>query len=142
MMRFATWKILSILAGTLVAVLLVIPSLLSPDLREDVLKHSPSWLPARAIVLGLDLQGGAHVLLEVDANAVTKTQVENLRDDVRRLLREQNVRLTGGVGMQSKGVQLRVPDAAERDKLLPKLQKLAAPIGASLTGAVSSFAIN
>ncbi|WP_131193859.1 protein translocase subunit SecD [Lichenihabitans psoromatis] len=142
MMRFATWKILSILAGTLIAILLVIPSLLPPDLREDVLKHSPSWLPARAIVLGLDLQGGAHVLLEVDANAVTKTQVENLRDDVRRLLREQNVRLTGGVGMQSRGVQLRVPDAAERDKLLPKLQALAAPIGASLTGAVSSFTIN
>jgi preprotein translocase subunit SecD len=141
MMRFATWKVLSILAGTLIAILLVIPSLLPPDLREDVIKNAPSWLPARAIVLGLDLQGGAHVLLEVDANAVTRTQVENLRDDVRRVLREQNIRLTGGVGLQTRGVQLRVPDAADRDKLMPKLQALAAPIGASLTGQISTFSI-
>ncbi len=142
MMRFATWKIVSTLIGTLLALFLVFPSLLSPEARDALIRNTPSWLPARAIVLGLDLQGGAHVLLEVDASAVTKTQVENLRDDVRRVLREQNIRLTGGVGMQTRGVQMRVPDAAERDKLLPKLQSLAAPIGASLTGAVANFTVN
>ncbi len=141
MMRFATWKIVSILLGTLIAVLLVVPSLLSPDARDSFVKNSPSWLPARTIVLGLDLQGGAHVLLEVDANEVIHTQVNNLRDDVRRILREQNVRITGGVGMQARGVQVRVPDQADRDKLVPKLQALTAPLGASLTGAVSTFTI-
>lgn len=142
MMRFATWKIVSILLGTLIALLLVVPSLLSPDARDALVKGSPSWLPVRAIVLGLDLQGGAHVLLEVDATAVTRTQVENLRDDVRRVLREQNVRLTGGVGMQTRAVQVRVPDAGERDAALPKLRALAAPLGASLTGAVSNFTLS
>ena len=142
MMRFATWKIVAILLGTLLAVLLVVPSTLSPSARDALARHTPSWLPARAIVLGLDLQGGAHVLLEVDAAAVTRTQVETLRDDVRRTLREENIRLTGGVGMQARGVQLRVPDAAERDKLLPKLRQMAAPLGAGFTGAVSSFVVN
>ncbi len=46
----------------------------------------------RTIVLGLDLQGGSHVLLEVDAASVLKTEVQNLRDDTRRLLREQKIR--------------------------------------------------
>ena len=141
MMRFATWKIVTILAGTLIAFLLVLPSLLSPETRDSLIKSSPSWLPVREIVLGLDLQGGAHVLLEVDANAVTKSQVEGLRDDVRRILREQNVRIAGGVGMQAKAVQVRIPAQADRDKVLPKLQALAAPLGASLTGAVSNFTI-
>ena len=142
MMRFATWKIVSILLGTLVAVLLVVPSLLPLDTREALVKASPSWLPVRSIVLGLDLQGGAHVLLEVDANAVTRTQVETLRDDVRRVVREQTVRLTGGVGMQTRAVQIRVPDQADRDKVLPKLQAMTAPLGSSLTGAVANFTLS
>ena len=142
MMRFATWKIVTIVLGTLLALLLVVPSLLPPDTREALIKGSPSWLPVRSIVLGLDLQGGAHVMLEVDANAVTRTQLENLRDDVRRVVREQGVRLTGGVGMQSRAVQVRIPDQADRDKVLPKIQALAAPLGSSLTGAVSNFTLS
>lgn len=142
MMRFAPWKIVAILLGTLLAVLLVVPSLLSPDARDALARATPTWLPARSIVLGLDLQGGAHVLLEVDAGAVTRSQLEGLRDDVRRLLRENNVRLTGGVGMQSRAVQVRVPDGPERDAVLPKIRALSAPVGASLTGAVSTFTVS
>jgi SecD/SecF fusion protein len=142
MLRFATWKIVSILAMTALAFLVIVPSLLPPDTRESVLSHVPKWLPARAIVLGLDLQGGSHVLLEVDSASVVKTQVENLRDDVRRVLREEKVSITGGIGVLPRGVQLRIPDAAERDKILPKLRQLGAPVGAGLTGRVSTLDVN
>jgi len=63
----------------------------------------------RAIVLGLDLQGGSHVLLEVDSNSVVKALVDNLRDAVRRVLREEKVAITGGIGVLPRGVQLRIP---------------------------------
>src|ERR1700761_7367833 len=118
MIRYAPWKVVSIILGTLIAVLLVVPSMLPVDTRAALSRAVP-WFPARTVVLGLDLQGGAHVLLEVDTPSVIRTKVEALRDDVRRVLREQNVRITGGIGMQAKGVQLRVPDASERTKLLP-----------------------
>ena len=117
------------------------PSLLPLGTRQALSRAVP-WLPVRAIVLGLDLQGGAHVLLEVDAASVVRTKVESLRDDVRRALREENVRLTGGIGLQAKGIQIRVPDEADRAKLLPRLRSLSAPIGASLTGATSDFTVN
>jgi SecD/SecF fusion protein len=133
MLRYAPWKVASILIGTLVAFLLIVPSLMPKDAREALLAHVPSWLPLRPIVLGLDLQGGAHVLLEVDAASVTKTQVENLRDDVRRLLREEKIPISGGIGMSPKGVQFRLVDANERAKILPKLQTLAQPIGGQLS---------
>ena len=42
-------------------------------------------------MLGLDLQGGSHILLEVDTDAVRKEKVEALRDDVRRVLRENRL---------------------------------------------------
>ena len=66
MLRFATWKIVSILTMTVLALLVIVPSLLPPDIRGGALRHLPSWIPVRTIVLGLDLQGGSHVLLEVD----------------------------------------------------------------------------
>ena len=141
MIRYAPWKVVSIILGTLIAVLLVVPSMLPLGQREALSRAVP-WFPARTIVLGLDLQGGAHVLLEVDTPSVIRTKVESLRDDVRRVLREENVRITGGIGLQAKGVQLRVPDPNDRAKLLPRLRSLAAPIGASLTGATSEFTVN
>ncbi len=81
-------------------------------------------MPHQAIVLGLDLQGGSHVLLEVDTQAVLRAQVNTLRDDVRRVLREQRISLPGGISVQARGVSVRVPDAAEREKLMPKLREL------------------
>ena len=139
MMRFATWKVVTILLGTLVAALIVLPSLLSPDARAALDRVLP--MSAKTIVLGLDLQGGAHLLLEVDSPSLTKQQVDNLRDDARRLLRENNVRLTGGIGVQNRGVQFRVPDAAERGKIVTALRNASQSLGAALTGAVQDYTV-
>ena len=91
MLRFARWKIISILGMTSLAFLVIVPSLLAPATRDALIAHSPKWLPVRAIVLGLDLQGGSHVLLEVDSQSVVKTMVDNLRDSVRRVLRDEKI---------------------------------------------------
>jgi SecD/SecF fusion protein len=135
MLRFATWKIASILAMTLFAFLLIVPSLLGPGRRDALISLMPKWLPVRAIVLGLDLQGGSHVLLEVDKNSVIKTLVDNLRDSVRRVLREEKVPITGGIGALPRGVQVRIPDPSEREKAMPKLRALAASSGSVLSAA-------
>src|SRR5580704_16463141 len=136
MLRFARWKITSILGMTALAFLVIVPSVLSPGARDALISHLPRWVPARAIVLGLDLQGGSHVLLEVDSQSVVKTLVDNLRDSVRRVLREEKVAITGGIGAQPRGVQLRIPDPNERAKLMPKLKQLAASAGGGLSGSV------
>jgi SecD/SecF fusion protein len=134
MLRFATWKIVAIVSMTVLALLVILPSLLPPDTREALTARLPGWVPVRSIVLGLDLQGGSHVLLEVDTASVVKTQVDNLRDDVRRALREEKIPIAGGIGLLPRGVQFRVPNADDRARVMPKLQQLAAPVG-SLLGA-------
>ena len=139
MMRFATWKVVTILLGTLLAALIVLPSLLSPDARAALDRVLPG--PAKTVVLGLDLQGGAHLLLEVDAASLTKGQVDGLRDDARRLLRENSGKLTGGSGVQGRGVQFRVPDAAERGKIAGALRNASTSLGAALTGAVQDYTV-
>ena len=128
MLRFARWKVASILLMTALALLLIVPSLLSGSSFSAVKAALPKWLPVEQIVLGLDLQGGAHLLMEVDSADVTRTQVTNLRDDVRRILREESVRsLAGGIGMQGRNVQMRITDPADRAKVLNRLRQLAQP---------------
>ena len=134
MLRFASWKVASVFLMTLVAVLLLVPSLLAPTTRAAIERVSPSWLPMRTVTLGLDLQGGSHLLLEIDSNSVIKTQLDNLRDDIRRVLREQNLRITGGIGVQARGAQVRLADPADLAKALPPLQALSQPIGNAVLG--------
>ncbi|WP_112664228.1 protein translocase subunit SecD [Microvirga flavescens] len=139
MLRFSTSKVVATMAIIVIGLLLAVPSALSPDQRKALHASLPSWVPSwvvpsRAIVLGLDLQGGSHVLLEVDTQDLLRTQTTQLRDDVRRVLRETRVTPQGGIQMTQRGVQIRVTDAADREKLLPKLRELSQPMGSAILG--------
>ena len=117
--------------------MLAVPSFFSPEQRKGFVASLPAWFPAwivptRAIVLGLDLQGGSQLLLEVDQNELIASQAKALRDDVRRVLQQENVRADGGIGLLQRGVQVKVADDAARAKVLPKLQELSQPITTSL----------
>ncbi len=139
MLRFTRTKIILTIGSLLIGLLLAVPSLMSREQREAYVAGIPGWVPGwlvptRAIVLGLDLQGGSHLLLEVDQNDLVRSQSLTLRDDVRRTLREANVALTGGIQLTPRGVQLRVPDSAARARLIPKLRELAQPISNAILG--------
>ena len=86
MLYFTRWKALAIILTALVVCLCAVPNFFP----EAKVKTWPKWAQ-RHLVLGLDLQGGSHILLEVDTNAVRKEKVETLRDDVRRVVRENRL---------------------------------------------------
>src|SRR5215204_997211 len=67
MLYFTRWKALAIILTALVVCLFAVPNFFP----EATVKSWPKWAQ-RHLVLGLDLQGGSHILLEVDANYVTK----------------------------------------------------------------------
>jgi SecD/SecF fusion protein len=137
MLRFSRAKIIATLGLILVGLLLAVPSFFSPEQRKGFVASLPPWFPSwvvptRAIVLGLDLQGGSQLLLEVDQNELIASQAKGLRDDVRRVLQQENVRADGGIGLLQRGVQVKIADDAARAKVMPKLQELAQPITTSL----------
>ena len=141
MLRFAAWKVAAIVGMTLLALLVVVPSMLSTGARDTLRAHLPNFVPMKTIVLGLDLQGGSHVLLEVDAPSVLRTQVENLRDDIRRILREERVPITGGIGLNPRGVQFRLTNRADADKITGKIRQSGQVTGNTLSGAGSGAGI-
>jgi preprotein translocase subunit SecD len=135
MFRYSALKTTLILLACFLGAYMALPTLIGRDGIRQANQVLPSWLlPKGAVSLGLDLQGGSHVLLEVDTADLTRQQLRQLQDDVRRVLREQRVPIAGGVGIQGRGVQIRVPEAADRARILPRLRELSQPVGNALIG--------
>ncbi len=134
MLRFAPWKLASVLALVTAAILLIVPSFMPTSTVDSLAARLPGLIPMRQIVLGLDLQGGAYMLMQVDQNSLIKSQVEALREDVRQKMREGRVGLAGGIATEPRGVLVRIADPAERDKAYELLQTMSRPIGGPLAG--------
>lgn len=120
MLHFARWKIYTITASILLALLLAMPNIL-PKVQQDAL--SPYGL--RPMTLGLDLQGGSNLLFEID-KADMNEQLQTLAaGDIRASLRESKIaysniaKVPGGVS-----VKISKPEnmAAAKEKLLTLLQ--------------------
>ncbi len=64
-------------------------------LSPSFVKKLPSWwggiLPTEGIHLGLDLQGGTHLILEVDVETAIKNSMERVRGDLQNILRERAI---------------------------------------------------
>ncbi|MFK8251471.1 protein translocase subunit SecD [Ancylobacter terrae] len=126
MLYFSRWKALAIIAISALICLMAVPSLLPPATYQAL----PSFLQ-RKIVLGLDLQGGSYIVLQVNAADVRKAKLEMLRDDARRVLRDARVGYSG-LAIQGDSVQLRIREGQDRTLALTKLRELAQPVGGAL----------
>ena len=72
---------------------------------------------------GLDLQGGAYLLLEVDANAVLKDRLEELTNETRVALRGAGVGYQG-LGVAGDAVAFQLTDPSQRQAALNAIQPL------------------
>lgn len=118
MLYFSRWKIILILAVCVVGIVFAAPNFFT----RAQLAGIPGILRGQ-MVLGLDLQGGANLLLEVDTKSLIKDRVDVLRDDVRKAMRDEKIGVTG-LGIQGNGVQVRVLDPTQVDKAETKLRTL------------------
>ncbi|MBV8939294.1 MAG: protein translocase subunit SecD [Alphaproteobacteria bacterium] len=86
MLHFSRWKIALILLACAAAIALALPNFISAEARAKL----PAWMQ-RTVSLGLDLQGGSYLLLEVDFPAYEREQLTALTDDVRAALRAAKI---------------------------------------------------
>lgn len=76
---------------------------------------TPGWLRAlnaSPMVLGLDLQGGVHFLMEVDMDAAVQQAQERIVEDIRTFLREDRIRY---VSVARRGGSVHVELRSEED---------------------------
>src|ERR1700761_5554195 len=126
MLYFTRWKALAIILTALVVCLCAVPNFFP----EAQVKTWPLWAQ-RHLVLGLDLQGGSYLLLEVDSNYVKKEKLDQIRDDVRRVLRENRIVYTGLVA-RNDAVEVRISKDTDQPVALSKLRDLSQPLGGLL----------
>jgi preprotein translocase subunit SecD len=126
MLFFTRWKAAAILLTALIVCLFAVPNFFP----EHVVRTWPSWAQ-RHVVLGLDLQGGSHLLLEVDANAVRKEQLQSVADDVLRVLRQARIPFTGRA-VRGGSVEVHITRDTDVETALGKLRELSQPLSGLL----------
>ncbi|MGA2891574.1 MAG: protein translocase subunit SecD [Xanthobacteraceae bacterium] len=138
MLFFTRWKATAILLTALAVCLCAVPNFFP----ERIVKTWPSWAQ-RHVVLGLDLQGGSHLLLEVDTGAVRKEQLQSIDDDVLRVLRAARIPFTGRA-IRGSTVEVHITRDTDLDTALVKLRELSQPLSgmAGTTGQRSIDIVN
>jgi preprotein translocase subunit SecD len=86
MLQFPRWKVLFVAAVTLFFVIAALPNVLN----DKQSAYLPGFL-SRPVPLGLDLRGGSHLLLQVDADAYMRDHLVNTRDGLRKELRDAKI---------------------------------------------------
>jgi SecD/SecF fusion protein len=106
MLKKIRWKFTLIGLLVVLSVLFLIPSLT---------KNLPSWwgkvLPAEGLRLGLDLQGGMHLILKVDLEQATRNYLDISLQDLRESLRKKQVPASKGEASAQNRVSFLLPNA-------------------------------
>ena len=108
-------------------VLFAAPNFLSAKQAESL----PSWLPHKQLSLGLDLQGGSHLLLEVKVDSVLKDSLEALVDTMRTALRKARIRY-GELGIDGLGANVTIKDIASIEQARQLLKSLDSELNVDL----------
>lgn len=122
MLKFETWKIVLILFVCILGPLYAFPNLLTESQREKMTETMPSWFPTRAMSLGLDLQGGSHLQLQVDMKTVVADRMENLVSTARSVLRDSKI-ATERFGKKGDKVTILLADVSDAQKAVSALNK-------------------
>jgi len=75
-----SWRAVAVIAVIIIAVIYILPTI------------KPSMWPHKKINLGLDLQGGMHLALEVDTEKAVESTIERISQELRSLLKKEHIR--------------------------------------------------
>ncbi len=86
MKNYPIWKSFTVISLVLLGIIFSIPSLIYDE-------NSDNWFLKNKINLGLDLQGGSYLLLEVQLDVLYKEELENFSDSIRLIARDNSTKI-------------------------------------------------
>ena len=128
------------MAGVVLAAIVYLVPSISPEL--------PAWwariLPKERIHLGLDLQGGMHLILEVEAEKAVQNQAERMVEDIKDSLRQQRIPFTRVERVGNWDIQVQLASAEAQADLTRLMEKeyptlRAAGVQATAEGTTADF---
>jgi protein-export membrane protein SecD len=127
LLRFPPWKVALVVVTLALGALFALPNVLSEQQRADYL----GWLPVKPLNLGLDLKGGASILLEVDPVELQQNELRNVNRAVGEKLRETPLIPVLSRNPEGDAVVVKLRNAADTENAIARLKQLGkAPAGA------------
>jgi preprotein translocase subunit SecD len=126
MVDIPRWKVVLIVAVCVLAFVYSAPNVAGNTARAWLGENLPAWMPTKTVNLGLDLRGGAHLLYDVEVEAVFKDRSDLMVSDLRSVLRKDKIRYGGITPIESSkswGVRVtlkQMDDAEAARKLIRK----------------------
>ncbi|NKB22179.1 MAG: protein translocase subunit SecD [Alphaproteobacteria bacterium] len=120
MVQIGKWKIILVLAICALGILLASPNVVAPEKVDSI----PAWLPKKQMNLGLDLRGGAHLLIEAKVDEALKEGLQSLQQGVRSALRRSPTIGYRGLGLIRNGVTVTVRNEKDRDETRQRLREI------------------
>ncbi len=114
MVNYARWNMLVTVLVCVLGIAFAVPNFFTID--DDT--TLPGWLPQSQLTLGLDLQGGSHLLLAVGIEDVVEESLEATEDTIRTALRESDGGRIGrtDLGIEGSSVVFNLRDRADIDR--------------------------
>ncbi len=109
MVNYSRWSAIVTIVIALLGIAFAVPNFIP---RGEEASGLPAFVPHKTVNLGLDLQGGSSLLLEVETEAVVEQDLETAVSTVRRQLRGERIGYTG-LGKRGNGVTFKVRDPGE-----------------------------
>jgi protein-export membrane protein SecD len=115
MLRLPRWRVILVVTLSVLGLLFAMPNVLPQSVRDQI----PPWLPHETLNLGLDLRGGSHLLLEIDARALQRQQLDGIAEQMGSALRdaEPAIRFTAR-GVVGDAARIRLVDPADMARAL------------------------
>jgi preprotein translocase subunit SecD len=96
-LKTISWRLIIVGVVIIGALVYILPS------------FNPGIWPHNKINLGLDLQGGMHLVLEVDTDKAVESTVERIIDELRGILRSEQIRYVGLEQINGDKISLKIP---------------------------------
>jgi protein-export membrane protein SecD len=128
MLQIPLWQKVLIALVLLAGVAFAAPNLVSQERARSL----PDWVPNQQINLGLDLQGGSYLLLEVETGAVIEDQLNNLVDSLREEMRSQRIGYRS-LGLDDDAITFTLTEPAEAEQVEGIVQDLGEDVTVDIT---------
>ena len=123
MLYFSRWKTIGVILVCLLGLFFAMPNLFS----KETLRSWPDFLPHKQVNLGLDLQGGSYLLLELPVDELKTLALTDLQDQVRGALNKARI-ARPGIRLSGDVITVKLRDAADQPKAVEELRLLIQPL--------------
>ncbi len=115
MVYLARWKVIAIIVVCVLGLLYSAPNVLPERARLWLQENLPSWAPTETVNLGLDLQGGSHILLQADIKSVIRARSDSILQAIRPELRDRKIGYTRIAALPQGGVRVTLRDTNDAE---------------------------